>query len=399
MKRALPDTWKRVPLKKCCKVVSGATPRRDVAQYWGGDIPWVTPKDLSRLSGIVLDRPSESITRQGYDSCSAAILPAGAVLFSSRAPIGLVAIAGREMATNQGFKSLVPTETINSHFLYWVMRWSAPVIDAKASGTTFKEVSKADVEAFEIPLPPLQEQRRIAAILDRVDAIRRKRQEAIALTYQLLRSTFLEMFGDPVTNPKRWSEALLGELSHADDRINYGIVQPGEDCATGIPIVRVGDFDKLRISTDSLKKVAPEIEAQYSRSRLVGDEILIACVGSIGKIALCSQELAGLNIVRAVTRVRLAPHFNHHREFFAFLLTLPAAQEYFGRETRTVSQPTLNVEQIKRTPVLVPDEASREHFCRFFRLSQAHTSRMHVSWVHADNLFNSLVQRAFSGQL
>lgn len=212
MKSDLPSNWRYESLGKCCYVISGATPRRDVSEYWGGGIPWVTPKDISKLDGQIIENTPEDISEKGYKSCSSTILPEGSVLFSSRAPIGLVALTGRPMCTNQGFKSLVPKEGLNSKYLYHCMKWVAPKLKALGNGATFKEVSKEVVSRFEIPFPPLSEQKRIAAILDKADAIRRKRQQAIKLADDFLRATFLDMFGDPVTNSKRWELRPLGEI-------------------------------------------------------------------------------------------------------------------------------------------------------------------------------------------
>jgi type I restriction enzyme S subunit len=189
----LPLGWRIERIGDCCQVVSGSTPSRNKPEYWGGDILWVTPKDLSRLNSRILETTSEKITEKGYKSCSTTLIPQGAILFSSRAPIGYVAIAGNPVCTNQGFKNLVPSSSVDSKYLYWCMRYFTPQIADKGTGTTFKEVSKTIIDNFQIPLPPLEEQRRIAAILDKADDIRRKRKRAIALTEELLRSTFLDI--------------------------------------------------------------------------------------------------------------------------------------------------------------------------------------------------------------
>jgi len=137
-------SWPNVPLSKCCDIVSGSTPRREVAAYWDGHIPWVTPKDISELNGTkILEDAPEYITDAGYKACSTRMLPQGSILFSSRAPIGLVAVAGREMCTNQGLKSLVPHENVDSDYLYHCMKWMAPKIAEMGNGATFKEVSKS----------------------------------------------------------------------------------------------------------------------------------------------------------------------------------------------------------------------------------------------------------------
>lgn len=140
------------------------------------------------------------------------MLPEGSVLLTSRAPIGNLAVTGKPMCTNQGFKSLVPNPDVDCTYLYYCMLANIEKLQALGNGATFKEVSKKVVEDFEIPLPPLDEQKRIAAILDKADAIRQKRQQAIALADDFLRSVFLDMFGDPFTNPKKWDMQPIGKL-------------------------------------------------------------------------------------------------------------------------------------------------------------------------------------------
>ncbi|NJL60724.1 MAG: hypothetical protein HC903_01445 [Methylacidiphilales bacterium] len=122
---SLPLGWKLEKLGECCQIISGSTPSRNKPEYWGGSISWVTPKDLSKLKSPILEDSPEKITEVGYKSCSTTLMPAGAILFSSRAPIGHVAIAGKPMCTNQGFKSLVPNSSVDSAFLYWCMRYFA----------------------------------------------------------------------------------------------------------------------------------------------------------------------------------------------------------------------------------------------------------------------------------
>jgi type I restriction enzyme S subunit len=265
------------------------------------------------------------------------------------------------------------------------------------TGATFKEVSKAVMERIAIPLPPLTEQKRIAAILNNVDALRRKREQTIAATEDLLGSTLREWFGDPMHNVRGYPSFELRELVRKGDKINYGIVQPGPDVPSGIPIVRVGDFGSLEINIGALKRVSPEVEAAYPRSRLVGDEVLISCVGSIGEIVLADERLAGMNIVRAVARVRCNEKMN--RAYLAAYLRTAFVQRFFRRETRTVSQPTLNIRQIEQTPVIVPPITEQERFGAFFLATRRLGLEVRKSAFLLDDLFGSLSQRAFCGDL
>ena len=198
-------SWPTVAIEECARIVSGATPSTSNPEFWDGDILWVTPKDLSGLNGHYISTTPRKITQRGLESCAAEVLPPNSVLFSSRAPIGHVAVTKAPMATNQGFKSFVPNaERLDPKFLFHWLRANRPYLESLGVGATFKEVSKAVVARLTIPLPPLAEQRRIAAILDAADALRQKRRQALRLLDQLTQAIFVEMFGDPAMNPHGW---------------------------------------------------------------------------------------------------------------------------------------------------------------------------------------------------
>lgn len=182
--------WPMVKLKDCCEVVGGATPKRNIASYWEGDIPWITPKDISNLNSPFIYEAPEHISSAGYKAAATYMLPVGTILLTSRAPIGNVAIAGIELCTNQGFKSLIPGKNVYNKYLYHCIKKFVPQLELLGNGATFKEVSKKVVENFEIPLPPFEEQKRIADILDKADDIRQKREQAIKLADVFLLATF-----------------------------------------------------------------------------------------------------------------------------------------------------------------------------------------------------------------
>lgn len=165
----VPDTWEWTRLGEVGAIVGGGTPRTKVSEFWADEgIPWLTPADLRDLSGKYIDRGRRDISVEGLEGSSAQLLPAGSVLFSSRAPIGYVAIAGQDLATNQGFKSCLPYLPDLNQYLYWFLVGAAPEIDRQAPGTTFREVSGKIVSRIPLPLPPLREQRRISEKIDRL---------------------------------------------------------------------------------------------------------------------------------------------------------------------------------------------------------------------------------------
>lgn len=146
--------WPMKPLGEVATVVSGATPKTSKEEFWGGEIQWVTPAELSKLDSIYIDRTERTITTEGLDSCAAQVLPAGSVLLSSRAPIGLVAINTVPMATNQGFKSLIPGPELDSMYLYFWLKINTPYLQSLGVGATFKELSKSTLSKIKLPIPP-----------------------------------------------------------------------------------------------------------------------------------------------------------------------------------------------------------------------------------------------------
>jgi len=279
---------------------------------------------------------------------------------------------------------------------------SSPVFLRLIPAITKKSVNQASftVTAFkdlEIPLPPLPEQKRIAAILDKTDAIRRKRQQAIQLADDFLRAVFLDMFGDPVTNPKGWNVVELSTLVDPDDKLNYGVVQPGDHDEDGVPLVRSGDLSDVTPDVSQLKRVSASIDSKHRKSKLKGNEILIACVGTIGRVGWVSDEMIGWNIARAVTRIPIREGVN--REYVYRYLQNPVVQGYFERETRAVAQPTLNVGLIAKTPVALPPHDLQIAFLERYRTIQAYKERLLVALGAQDELAGCLSQKAFAGQL
>ncbi|MBQ6230535.1 MAG: restriction endonuclease subunit S [Eubacterium sp.] len=163
--------WKKCTISELGTVVGGATPSTKIVEnYEGGNIAWITPKDLAGLSGRFISRGERNITEQGLKSCSTQMMPAHSILFSSRAPIGYIAIAENELCTNQGFKSVVPNNNTDYMFLYYLLKYNKEKIENLGSGTTFKEVSGNTMRNVEVSVPEsIEEQRRIAMVLSLLD--------------------------------------------------------------------------------------------------------------------------------------------------------------------------------------------------------------------------------------
>jgi type I restriction enzyme, S subunit len=163
--------WQLVKIKDLGTVVGGGTPSTVVDEHWKGEVPWITPKDLSDYSEVYITKGARNISQQGLSSSSAILVSEGTVLFSSRAPIGYVAIAGCELATNQGFKSIIPNEEkIISKYLYYVMVKNAELVKYRFDASTFAEISGGDMKNLELLVTlDINEQKKISDILSSLD--------------------------------------------------------------------------------------------------------------------------------------------------------------------------------------------------------------------------------------
>ena len=185
-----------------CTVVSGSTPKSTVPEYWDGDIKWITPAELSNDTYIINDS-ARHITALGVAKTGLKSFPAGTVILSSRAPIGKTAIAGCEMFCNQGFKNLICSEKIDSKYLYYFLSGKTDYLNSLGRGATFKEISKAIVENIEIPLPEVEEQKRIAARFERLLRLIQLQKAELEELDKLVKSRFIELFGNyDLTHPQ-----------------------------------------------------------------------------------------------------------------------------------------------------------------------------------------------------
>ncbi|WP_312722890.1 restriction endonuclease subunit S [Stutzerimonas kunmingensis] len=383
-------SWPLVKLRDCCEVVGGATPKREVPEYWDSpDVPWVTPKDVSDLASPTLEDAPEYISVVGFKSCSTSMLPKGSVLVTSRAPIGNIAIAGRDLCTNQGFKSLIPGKSVDGLYLYYCMKHSSQRLQALGNGATFKEVSKKIVEEFEIPLPPLPEQKRIAAILDKADAIRRKRHQAIQLADDFLRAVFLDMFGDVIEgaeNVVRLSDVAVLDAPMVDPRVDEYI-----------DLIHIGP-DRIE---KKIGKLLPALTAReeglISKKFLFDDRYVLyskirpylrKCAMAEG-VGLCSADMYPVRPVEGLAT----------KEFLWMLLLSDFFTAYTESLPARANIPKLNREELEAFTFSLPEYSQQLKFSSIVRTTNIASQRVVESAAYVDGAFESLSQKAFSGQL
>ncbi len=182
------------PIKQLGQVVSGATPKTSIGKYWDGGIKWITPAELSDMSGWVYDS-TRHITEEGLNSCGARMMPVGTVILSSRAPIGKMALLGDSMCCNQGFKNIVCGNRVIPEYLYYLLGFNTAYLNSLGRGATFKELSKRSVEEIKIPVPSIKAQGEFVAVTQQVDKLRFAIQEQIEKLETLKASLMQEYFG------------------------------------------------------------------------------------------------------------------------------------------------------------------------------------------------------------
>ena len=388
--------WPTSSLGEVCEIVSGATPKTTNSDFWDGDILWVTPKDLSAIDQKYLSDTPRKITEAGLQSCSATMLPANSVLFSSRAPIGLVAINSLPVCTNQGFKSLVPKDgLVFADYIYWWLETDRETIQRKGRGATFKELSKKLVEQLKIPLPPLEEQKRIAAVLDAADDLRAKRRESLAQLDTLLQSTFLDMFGDPVANPMAWEKQSLEDVC---DRVVDCPHSTPSWTADGVICLRTSNLGKGEwIWADTRFITEEEFNERTKRSEILPGDIILSREGTVGVLAAVQE---GMRVCMGQRLVQLRVNDAElDSRFLLHLLIHDLAPERIVRLMAGSTSKHLNVRELRKLPIVAPPLDLQRRFAAIVDSVEKQKAKQRAHLDELDTLFASLQSRAFRGEL
>lgn len=267
--------WVERKISDIGTVIGGATPStKKLENYENGKIAWITPKDLSAFSGRYIERGERNITEIGLKSCSTQLLPPNTVLFSSRAPIGYVAIAANEVCTNQGFKSVIPNENTAPLFLFYLLKYNKDKIEGMGSGTTFKEVSGNTMKNIVVNVPSDKKvQEKIATILgsidDKIEENERINNNLQEQARALYRSWFVDFEPFDGSKPSNWKNGRLKDVLS----LQRSSIKAGEN--TSLPYLPI---DIIPMNTFGLSDVKPNEEAQSSLITFSKDDIVIGAM-------------------------------------------------------------------------------------------------------------------------
>jgi len=405
-KRKLPPDWRWVRLGDVCKVVSGSTPLSGIEDYWGGDVVWITPTDLGKLNEPYIMNSARRITKAGYDSCGTELVPPGTVVLSSRAPIGHLGIATIPLCTNQGCKSFIPGEGVDSVYLYFALEQSVSELQALGSGATFAEVSKSQVEGFEIPLPPLSEQKRIAAILtEQMATVERARAAADAQmeAAKALSAAYLRaVFNSP--EAQKWLRKRLGEVGKIVSGVTLG--RKIHDTKTiSVPYLRVANVKDGRLELSDVYRIeATEDEIEICRLKF-GDLLLTegGDPDKLGRGMYWEEQIPVCIHQNHIFRVRFDLNM-FCPKFISAQFGSPYGKAYFLTHAKqTTGIATINQKVLAGFPLMVPSLSEQKRISTILDEKMAATE--HYCKVLEDQLTainklpSALLRQAFNGGL
>ena len=293
--------WKKVKLSELGTIVGGGTPSTKKEEYYGGDIPWITPKDLANFGERYIEHGSRNITLAGLENSSAKILPVGSILFSSRAPIGYIAIASNNVSTNQGFKSIIPNSDVDSLFLYYLLKFNKDKIENMGSGTTFKEVSASIMKSIEVFIPTeIVEQRKISAILgaidDKIENNKKINHHLEQMAQAIFKSWFVDFEPFGGVKPFDWQEGVFSEIVSSTLSGDWGKENPMGNYQKMVYCMRGADLPEITFGNKGKMPVRYILPKNFTNKQLTANNIVIEISGgsptqSTGRCALITQSL------------------------------------------------------------------------------------------------------------
>jgi len=380
---SIPATWEWTTLNRLGDIVGGGTPSTKVSEYWGDEVNWISPSDLTGYTSKTIARGAKNLTQAGLDHSGARVMPGGSVHFSSRAPIGYVVISAAPLTTNQGFKSLVPSEGIFNEYVYYYLKSATGMARERASGTTFLELSGAAFGVLPIPIAPTREQRRIVAKIEElfseldkgIETLTTAREQLKAYRQSVLKHAFdgqltagwrknlnqpnidgylteigAEVFSEDAPEiPKSWRHVRSGSLFSFITSGSRGWAKYYSD--RGAIFIRIGnlDFDTLNLDLCDIQHVSPRESAEGIRTKVQEGDFLISITGYLGMFAIAPKlEEAYVNQHIALSR----PKDGFDREYVGYyFISKTGGHHYLNALTKGAVKAGLGLDDIRKFPI------------------------------------------------
>ena len=316
------------------------------------------------------------------------------ILISVRAPIGALNIANCECCIGRGLAALtVNNDICTREYLWYALSSKIDELNSKGTGSTFKAVNKSTLSETEIPLPPLDEQRHIAATLDKVTDLISKRRQQLDKLDELVKSRFVEMFGD-----KDYPYKELISLIKDGAGLSYGIVQPGEDGSGNMGVLRPVDLVNGKIDTTSIKYIDRSLGEGFKKTELNGNELLISVRGTTGITALTDDRFVGMNVTRGIAVIRYDNEKINPVYLNTYLKT-DESQRYIREHTRGATLQQINLSDLRVQQILVPPRDEQEQFSTFVEQTEKTKATISHSLEKLETLKKALMQEYFGTQI
>jgi type I restriction enzyme S subunit len=379
--------WERCRLGDIAEVVTGNTPPKNDSSNYGDEYLLVRPAELG--GDVPITDAEVKLSSQGMKKTRT--VPKDSVLVCCIGSIGKIGIAGVPLATNQQINSVVFKKTIDPKFGFYYLKSRAKHLAEKANNSVVAIINKTDFSNTEFRYPPLEEQRRIATILDKADAIRRKRQKALTLVDDFLRSTFLEMFGDPVVNPKGYPEHSLGNLVDVRD----GTHDSPKYVDEGYPLITSKNVTGGRLDFSKARNISERDFIEIGkRSSVEKGNILMPMIGTIGKpiIVDTDRQFAIKNV--ALLRTDGADPLT---VFLLELLKGHYLSHAILKSSRGGTQKFIALSDIRSLPICLPPKEQLLEFSSIVQKIEGLKVQMANACVYSDQFFEASSQRLFRG--
>lgn len=408
----IPDNWIWTRLKAVGNIVSGGTPSTKEPRYWGNDINWISPADLTGYSSKTISEGAKGLTKLGLQNSSAKLMPAGSVHFSSRAPIGYVVISSQPLATNQGFKSLEPAEAIFNEYVYYYLKGSKQLAEKRASGTTFLELSGTAFGLLPFPLPPTNEQKRIVAKIEElfseldkgIENLKTAREQLKVYRQAVLKHAFEGKLTEQWRNNysvASWTRTTLGDQL---DFLTSGSRGWAKFYAEqGDIFIRAQNLKYDRLDLEDVAFVDLPQKSEGMRTRVQVGDLLITITGAnVTKTAFVKSDIGTAYVSQHVALAR--PVENSNTEFlYWYLIAEAAGRKQLKKMAYGAGKPGLNLDNIRSVQIALPSPSEQAEIVSRINamLSIEESVSFHIEEQinKAESLRQSILQKAFTGQL
>lgn len=383
---------RKVKITSICEIQVGKTPSRSNDSYWGDGSRWLSIADMNQ--GLILEKTKETITEKAIKECNCKIVPQNTVLFSFKLSIGKVGITKIPMYTNEAIAAFVIKDhsKLNTKFLFYVLKSVDHSIGSNKA-VMGKTLNKEQLKKIEIPLPPLEDQKRIVKILDVADALRQKRKQAITLLDDYLKSVFLEMFGDPVTNSKGWELQAFESLGTLDRGKSKHRPRNAPELLGGShPLIQTGDIANANLFIEEYKSTYSDFGLKQSKKWPKGT-LCITIAANIAKTGILNFDACFPDsVVGFVANTKKT-----NNKFIHFWMSF--FQKILESNAPESAQKNINLKILRCLKVINPPLEMQNRFAEIVEKTESIKQKMLIQSQELETQFQALMQKAFKGEL